>query len=172
MVIDEFAGSTAELPEFMTALLDIAQRGRSLGVHLLLATQRPAGVVSEGIKANTNIRIALRVHDQADSTDVLGLSGRSLSRQADAGPCLSPIGPGRPGRLPDGHGHRACTRDRALPAAETVQPHRAPAGTTSAKPGEPKGPEWVGERDQQCSRWLPRSPQTLATATARSDRPS
>src|SRR5690606_32789040 len=71
IVIDEFAALVAELPDFVTGLVDIARRGRSLGVHLILATQRPAGVVSAEIKSNTNLRIALRVTDRNDSQDVI-----------------------------------------------------------------------------------------------------
>jgi DNA segregation ATPase FtsK/SpoIIIE, S-DNA-T family len=71
IVIDEFAALVAELPDFVTGLVDIARRGRSLGVHLILATQRPAGVVSAEIKSNTNLRIALRVTDGGDSSDVI-----------------------------------------------------------------------------------------------------
>lgn len=71
IVIDEFAALVAELPDFVTGLVDIARRGRSLGVHLVLATQRPAGVVSAEIKSNTNLRIALRVTDRHDSQDVI-----------------------------------------------------------------------------------------------------
>ena len=71
IVVDEFATMAAELPDFLTGLVDIAQRGRSLGLHLVLATQRPAGVVSPAIKANTAARICLRVTDVADSTDVV-----------------------------------------------------------------------------------------------------
>jgi DNA segregation ATPase FtsK/SpoIIIE, S-DNA-T family len=71
IVIDEFAALVTELPDFVTGLVDIARRGRSLGVHLLLATQRPAGVVSAEIKSNTNLRIALRVTDRNDSQDVI-----------------------------------------------------------------------------------------------------
>jgi S-DNA-T family DNA segregation ATPase FtsK/SpoIIIE len=71
IVIDEFASMARELPDFVTGLVNIAQRGRSLGIHLLLATQRPSGVVSPEIRANTNLRISLRVTDGADSTDVL-----------------------------------------------------------------------------------------------------
>ncbi|WP_166353186.1 FtsK/SpoIIIE domain-containing protein [Phytoactinopolyspora limicola] len=71
IVIDEFAALVAELPDFVKGLVDIARRGRSLGVHLILATQRPAGVVSAEIKSNTNLRIALRVTDRADSQDVI-----------------------------------------------------------------------------------------------------
>ncbi|SNX63188.1 S-DNA-T family DNA segregation ATPase FtsK/SpoIIIE [Streptomyces sp. TLI_55] len=71
LVIDEFASLVAELPDFIAGLVDIARRGRSLGVHLVLATQRPAGVVSADIRANTNLRIALRVTDAAESMDVI-----------------------------------------------------------------------------------------------------
>nr|WP_325050286.1 FtsK/SpoIIIE domain-containing protein [Actinomadura craniellae] len=71
LVIDEFATLVAELPDFVAGLVDIGRRGRSLGVHLLLATQRPAGVVTAEIRANTNLRIALRVTDADESTDVL-----------------------------------------------------------------------------------------------------
>jgi S-DNA-T family DNA segregation ATPase FtsK/SpoIIIE len=71
IVIDEFASLARELPDFVTGLVNIAQRGRSLGIHLILATQRPGGVVSPEIRANTNLRIALRVTDGSESSDVI-----------------------------------------------------------------------------------------------------
>ncbi|MFE9249978.1 FtsK/SpoIIIE domain-containing protein [Streptomyces sp. NPDC007088] len=71
IVIDEFASMVRDLPDFVTGLVNIAQRGRSLGIHLLLATQRPSGVVSPEIRANTNLRIALRVTDGSESSDVI-----------------------------------------------------------------------------------------------------
>ncbi len=71
IVFDEFAFLKKEVPEFVAGVVDIAQRGRSLGVHLILATQRPSGVVDDHIRANTNLRIALRIADEADSTDVI-----------------------------------------------------------------------------------------------------
>jgi S-DNA-T family DNA segregation ATPase FtsK/SpoIIIE len=71
IVIDEFAAMVSELPDFVTGIVDIARCGRSLGGHLILATQRPAGVVTSDIKANTNLRIALRVTDAGDSSDVI-----------------------------------------------------------------------------------------------------
>lgn len=86
IVIDEFASLKAELPDFVTGLVTIAQRGRSLGIHLVLATQRPSGVISNDIRANTNLRIALRVTDEAESRDVI-----------DA-PESATIGPDQPGR--------------------------------------------------------------------------
>ena len=71
IVIDEFASLARELPDFVKGLVNIAQRGRSLGIHLILATQRPGGVVSPEIRANTNLRIALRVTDKSESSDVI-----------------------------------------------------------------------------------------------------
>ncbi|MDI5972471.1 FtsK/SpoIIIE domain-containing protein [Streptomyces sp. SL13] len=73
IVIDEFASMVRELPDFVAGLVNIAQRGRSLGIHLILATQRPSGVVSGEIRANTNLRISLRVTDAADSSDIIGV---------------------------------------------------------------------------------------------------
>lgn len=78
IVIDEFAALVEDQPEFLTGLIGVAQRGRSLGLHLVLATQRPGGVVSPEIRANTSLRIALRVADAAESTDVIG-SGDAAS---------------------------------------------------------------------------------------------
>ncbi len=90
IVVDEFATLAAERPEFLAGLLDIAQRGRSLGLHLILATQRPAGVISPAMKANIGLRICLRVTDDADSVDVVdssraarlpsGVPGRAVLR--------------------------------------------------------------------------------------------
>ncbi len=76
-MVDEFAHLAKELPAFLSGLIAVAQRGRSLGLHLVLATQRPAGVVSPQIKANVSARIALRVTDAADSTDVIGSGAAS-----------------------------------------------------------------------------------------------
>ena len=107
IVIDEFASMVRELPDFVTGLVNIAQRGRSLGIHLLLATQRPSGVVSPEIRANTNLRIALRVTDPAESADVIDAPDAGADRQVHAGPGLRPARallagavPGRPGRRP------------------------------------------------------------------------
>lgn len=94
VVVDEFAALAKELPAFMASLVDVAQRGRSLGVHLLLATQRPSGVISDSIRANTNLRLALRVQDVADSTDVLGIADAAHIGRLQAGRGLVRRGPG------------------------------------------------------------------------------
>ncbi len=85
VVIDEFATLTNALPTFVGALVAIAQRGRSLGLHLVLATQRPAGSVSGNIRANTNLRIALRVRDHADSIDVIDVADSAAISSARPG---------------------------------------------------------------------------------------
>ncbi|WP_195849256.1 FtsK/SpoIIIE domain-containing protein [Arsenicicoccus cauae] len=71
IVVDEFRVLAQELPDFVPGLLTVATIGRSLGVHLVLATQRPAGVVTPDIRANVNARVALRMRDRADSEDVI-----------------------------------------------------------------------------------------------------
>ena len=71
IVVDEFAALANEVPEFVDGVVDVAQRGRSLGLHLILATQRPAGVITSNLRANTNLRVALRMADETDSTDVI-----------------------------------------------------------------------------------------------------
>ena len=71
IVVDEFRILAEELPDFVHGLVRLAAVGRSLGVHLVLATQRPGGIVSADIRANVSLRIALRVRDRADSIDVV-----------------------------------------------------------------------------------------------------
>lgn len=71
IIVDEFAELKTELPEFIGELVRTARVGRSLGVHLILATQKPAGVVSEEIWANSSFRICLRVERPEDSQEVL-----------------------------------------------------------------------------------------------------
>ena len=71
IICDEFAELKQQQPEFMDQLISIARIGRSLGVHLILATQKPAGVVNEQIRSNTKFRVCLKVQDKADSMDML-----------------------------------------------------------------------------------------------------
>ncbi len=93
VVIDEFAALVGEQPDFLHALVGIAQRGRSLGVHLVLATQRPSGVISDDIRANTNLRLALRLHDSADALDVVGDRAPSAIPRGLAGRAVMRLGP-------------------------------------------------------------------------------
>ena len=71
IVVDEFAELKAEQPEFMKELISAARIGRSLGVHLILATQKPAGQVDDQIWSNTNFQMCLKVASAADSKEVI-----------------------------------------------------------------------------------------------------
>ncbi len=123
IVIDEFASMARELPDFVPGLVNVAQRGRSLGIHLILATQRPSGVVSPEIRANTNLRISLRVTDGADSSDVLdapdaaripkSAPGRGFARLGHG--ALVPFQAGRIGGRRPGQGAVAATVPFVVP---------------------------------------------------------
>ena len=95
IVVDEFAALVGEVPEFVDGVVDVAQRGRSLGLHLILATQRPAGVIRDNLRANTNLRVALRVADEHDSQDVLGSTMAAHFDPLIPGRGAAKTGPGR-----------------------------------------------------------------------------
>jgi S-DNA-T family DNA segregation ATPase FtsK/SpoIIIE len=95
IVVDEFAALVQERPEFVDGVVNVAQRGRSLGVHLILATQRPAGVIKGNLRANTNLRIALRTADTEDSTDVIGSTMAATFDQELRGRAVAKAGAGR-----------------------------------------------------------------------------
>ncbi|PXA70622.1 FtsK/SpoIIIE domain-containing protein [Cryobacterium arcticum] len=101
IVVDEFATMLEALPALHALFVDIAARGRSLGVHLVLCTQRPAGVVRDSLLANCSLRISLRVNNRADSQAVIGsdaaalipgdLPGRCLVRRGSAAAVASQV---------------------------------------------------------------------------------
>ena len=72
IVVDEFAAMVTEYPELHALFADLAARGRSLGIHLVLCTQRPSGAVRDSVLANSGLRISLRVNNRADSSAVIG----------------------------------------------------------------------------------------------------
>ena len=71
IISDEFAELKTQQPDFMAKLISAARIGRSLGVHLILATQKPAGVVDDQIWSNSRFRVCLKVQEKADSMDML-----------------------------------------------------------------------------------------------------
>ena len=71
IIVDEFAELKADQPDFMRELVSASRVGRSLGVHLILATQKPSNSVSDEIWANSNFRICLRVQSRSDSMEML-----------------------------------------------------------------------------------------------------
>ncbi len=95
LVFDEFAALVSDVPEFVDGVVDIAQRGRSLGIHLVMATQRPAGVIKDNLRANTNLRVALRMADESDSTDVIGVRDAATFDPSIPGRGVVKSGPGR-----------------------------------------------------------------------------
>ena len=82
VVVDELAALKDDVPHFIGSLAHIAQRGRSLGLHLVVATQRPGSALSADVLANANIRLALRVQSVHDSSEVTG-SGVAASFSRD-----------------------------------------------------------------------------------------
>ena len=72
IVVDEFAAMAADYPQLHELFADLAARGRSLGLHLVLCTQRPAGAIRDAVLANATLRLSLRVNNRADSVAVLG----------------------------------------------------------------------------------------------------
>lgn len=181
LVIDEFASMARELPDFVKGLVNIAQRGRSLGIHLVLATQRPGGVVTNDIRANTNLRIALRMTDDAESRDVIdapdsahiGLDtpGRAYARLGHAS--LLPFQSGRVGgrrivaaaNASDPVAHPVKWSDLALPApsAEQGQAETGDVEVTDLTvlvSAVKEATERAGAR-RQPSPWLPALPTAL-----------
>ncbi|QCJ44175.1 type VII secretion protein EssC [Bacillus sp. S3] len=71
IISDEFAELKTQQPEFMDQLVSAARIGRSLGIHLILATQKPSGVVDDQIWSNSKFRISLKVQEKADSMEVI-----------------------------------------------------------------------------------------------------
>ncbi len=71
LIVDEFAELKADQPEFMKELISTARIGRSLGIHLILATQKPSGVVDAQIWSNSRFRLCLKVATPEDSKEML-----------------------------------------------------------------------------------------------------
>jgi S-DNA-T family DNA segregation ATPase FtsK/SpoIIIE len=90
IIIDEFAELKREEPEFMRELVSVAQVGRSLGVHLILSTQKPNGTVDENIWSNSKFKLCLRVQDKQDSNDMLHKPDAAFLKEA--GRCYFQVG--------------------------------------------------------------------------------
>ncbi|MFB6611558.1 FtsK/SpoIIIE domain-containing protein [Agromyces sp. NPDC056379] len=184
IVVDEFQAMIERFPELGAVIGDIAARGRSLGVHLVLASQRPNGVVREQVTANCAIRVSLRVLQRADSDAVVGtpaaseippdLPGRGIIDRGDGRPVLFHSAIATPAAITD-------VRDRSagLPRARRTWLDPLPAsidrdaifellgeGRSAASSGPPAGgPEGDGlgfgvmdEPEQQrrsLARWSP-----------------
>ncbi|GAA2748421.1 FtsK/SpoIIIE domain-containing protein [Amnibacterium kyonggiense] len=124
VVVDEYRALVDRAPDLAALFADLAARGRSLGVHLVLCTQRPAGSVRDDVLANCPIRISLRVHDPADSRALVGTDAAAhLGREPIGGAVLVTD---RPVRVRVAGVQDAVVR-RAVAAAAAVAPERRAA---------------------------------------------
>jgi len=145
IVVDEFAALAREIPEFVDGVLDLAQRGRALGMHLVLATQRPGGVVTDGVRANASLRIALRTAEVPDSLDVLGVPDAARLSAATPGRALLRSGAGPvevvQTAYTGGHSSSAAPRVRLAPLgfAES-EPASEPVGLGPSAVSDAVGP--------------------------------
>lgn len=95
VVADEFGELATRQPELLDKLVSVARVGRALGVHLLLATQRPSGAITPQIQANVPLRVCFRVLE-GEAADVIGsnepesiprrAAGRGFVRNGDGPP--------------------------------------------------------------------------------------
>ncbi|MCF4120094.1 hypothetical protein L1785_03800 [Antribacter sp. KLBMP9083] len=135
VVIDEFRALADDVPDFVPGLLRVAAQGRSLGVHLVLATQRPAGAVGADLRANVTARLALRVVDATESRDVVGSPAAARIPVGLPGRALLQVGAGTPVVL-----QAACAAVPPRPVPPAVR--RAPAWPghgTGHRPGQGRG---------------------------------
>ena len=170
IVVDEFAALATEVPEFVEGVVDVAQRGRSLGLHLVLATQRPAGVIKDNLRANTNLRIALRMADESDSHDVLGDKMAAHFPTSIPGRGAAKTGPGRITQVPvriSGGTHRrqgcgATHRGRRSRLRSRTPLEDAAAGAAGRPRREGHRPP--GHQHRLCCRARPRAGAAQAVA--------
>lgn len=179
VVIDEFRVLAEEVPEVLAGLVRLAAVGRSLGVHLVLATQRPAGVVSADLRANVNLRIALRVRDLADSHDVLesadaahlpeGRPGLALLRTGADPPRTVQVAVAGPGARCPAASPVSSAWSRGAPASSPAAPAAATASPSDSGSGSaPNLPATVWQVEDHDDIWSARRAvdETSTTATA------
>ncbi|GIG55374.1 FtsK/SpoIIIE domain-containing protein [Demequina activiva] len=195
VVIDEYQEIVTRHPSFLPDLARLAAQGRSLGLHLVLATQRPAGAVTPEVRANVSTTIALRVAGAAESRDLVGtpeaadlppgIPGRALISRAgavemaqiaapiaDPSPAVSRVGaPAPPGRS---LAHVAASRWRRAAPARALWLPPLPARWEPA-PGDQVRlalADWPRERLQREVVWRPTDGPAVIVGPARSGRTS
>lgn len=161
--VDEFAALTAEVPQFVDGMVNIAQRGRSLGMHLLLATQRPAGVVTGNIRANADLRIALRVSSADDSRDVIdSAEAARISRRT----------PGRAWLRRTGHGTAELVQSAWTGARQPIAGSRSPVSVRAFSAAHTPRTGTSGDARLDPRTDLERCVTTIVTAFRRSGVPT
>ncbi|MFD4959373.1 FtsK/SpoIIIE domain-containing protein [Microbacterium sp. NPDC058389] len=145
VVVDEFAALLADHPELHAVFADLAARGRALGIHLVLGTQRAAGVIRDNLLANCPLRLSLRVTDAADSRALLGVDDAAL--------------------LPGGAAGRGSALIRRSADAQPVPVRIALSGPEDVAAASARGGEETPRRP-----WLPELPDRVPLAEL-ADRP-
>ncbi|MBT2536882.1 FtsK/SpoIIIE domain-containing protein [Arthrobacter sp. ISL-69] len=154
IIVDEFAALATEVPEFVDGVVDVAARGRSLGLHLILATQRPAGVIKDSLRANTNLRVALRMADEEDATDILGVPTAAYFDPSIPGRGAAKTGPGRIQGFQTGYAGGWTTEKPQAPQMDIVEMAFG------------SGPSWAAPAPEKPVREEPAGPNDIARMTA------
>lgn len=131
VVVDEFAAMLQELPDLHRLFVDVAARGRSLGVHLILCTQRPADAVRDALMTNCGLRLCLRVNDDPDSVAVVGTPDAARFSLEQRGRCVVRI---------SGQGSRTVQTAMADPALISSTVRESASGPEPYRPYLPPLP--------------------------------
>ena len=153
IIVDEFAALATEVPEFVDGVVDVAARGRSLGLHLILATQRPAGVIKESLRANTNLRVALRMADEDDAIDILGVPTAAYFDPSIPGRGAVKTGPGRIQGFQTGYAGGWTTEKPQRPRIDVVEMAFG------------SGPAWAAPAEADPAAEQPAGPNDIARMT-------
>ena len=139
VVVDELRALVDELPDFVSGLVRLAALGRSLGVHLVLATQRPSGALTAEVQANVSLRIAFRVRDRADSVDVVDDGAAADIAPSTPGRAARARGGRRTGHLPGRDGRGAASAQRGGAHGARLPGRRSPRRPTAwGRRGRPR----------------------------------
>lgn len=165
IVVDEFARLRQEMPEVLAEMTKVTVIGRSVGVHLVLATQRPAGVVTPDIQANTALRLALRVEDAQDSTAVIGIPdahriskrdpGRGFARTESS--TVTPFQGAYVGGPADGGARAAEAGPELAPLTARARPFKE-----AGWPAPPRDSDEMGLHDSAVGSGAPKGPTDLS----------
>lgn len=141
LVVDELRALADDVPDAMAVLARTAAQGRALGVHLVLATQRPAGAVTADLRANVTQRVALRVADEADARDVVDVADPAHLDPAHPGRAVLRVGARAPRPVQVARARRATDGPdvRLLPTATAASTWCPP----SPPPDEDDVRAWV-----------------------------
>lgn len=184
IVVDEYAALAGTSPALQAIFADLAARGRSLGIHLILCTQRPAEGIRDTVLANCSLRLSLRVNNRADSESVVGSAvaaqlprhppGRAVLLCADGEPApvqLALASPADVAAVAERWPAAEVRRPWLDPLPDMLEPDAVPE--PAAVPGEPPGPgiafgllDVPEEQARETARYDPKAEGSLLTLGA------